>query len=65
MPVLLVTGYAELLTSSPVALPRLTKPYREAELAACLEQLLPWTAAAEANVVPLARRRVGARAPGG
>ena len=56
LPALLVTGYAELLASSPIALPRLIKPYREAELAACVAQLLPWLVAAEANVVPLARR---------
>ena len=57
LPALLVTGYAELPASSPIALPRLIKPYREAELAACVAQLLPWLVAAEANVVPLARRR--------
>ena len=55
LPALLVTGYAELLASSPIALPRLIKPYREAELAACLAQLLPWTRPTNTNVVPLAR----------
>ncbi len=65
LPALLVTGYAELLASSPIALPRLIKPYREAELAACVAQLLPWLVAAEANVVPLARRRAGPRSAAG
>jgi PAS domain S-box-containing protein len=65
LPALLVTGYVELPANSPVALPRLIKPYREVELAACLAQLLPWLGAAKANVVPLARRRAGLRPAAG
>jgi PAS domain S-box-containing protein len=56
LPVLLATGYAELPEGVPLDLPRLGKPYRQAELAALLAKLLPWLVADE-KVVPLARRR--------
>ncbi|MEK0084400.1 ATP-binding protein [Benzoatithermus flavus] len=58
LPVLLATGYAELPEGATLDLPRLGKPYRLAELAALLRELLPWTVD-DPKVVSLARRRSG------
>ena len=54
IPVLLTTGYAE-LPGGLQNVPRLLKPYRQADLAAWIEQLLGSArpGAAETNVVPL------------
>ncbi len=41
LPILLTTGYAELPGGSTISLPRLTKPYQQAQLAAELAKLLP------------------------
>jgi CheY-like chemotaxis protein len=40
MPVLLVTGYAELPNGENPGLPRLAKPYRQDELGACICELI-------------------------
>ncbi|MBV8185328.1 MAG: response regulator, partial [Hyphomicrobiales bacterium] len=40
MPVLLVTGYADLPASQRSVLPRLSKPYRQSQLRAEIERLL-------------------------
>jgi CheY-like chemotaxis protein len=57
--VILATGYAEVPEGMPVGLPRLGKPYRQAKLAATLRELLPWTAMADAKLVPLPRHQQG------
>jgi PAS domain S-box-containing protein len=41
LPILLTTGYAELPGGAGIPLPRLTKPYQQAQLAAELAKLLP------------------------
>jgi CheY-like chemotaxis protein len=55
LPVLLATGYAELPDGGMQNVPRLSKPYRQADLAAWIEQLVgpARCGAAETNVVPL------------
>jgi len=40
MPVLLATGYTDLPTSKLANLPRLSKPYQQAQLQAEIEKLL-------------------------
>jgi hypothetical protein len=40
MPVLLVTGYADFPASQKNALPRLSKPYQQAQLKAEIDRLL-------------------------
>jgi signal transduction histidine kinase len=40
IPVILASGYADLLTSDNVSLPRLTKPYHQAQLASCIADVL-------------------------
>jgi FixJ family two-component response regulator len=40
LPVLIVSGYAE-LDGLPADLPRLTKPFRQADLAECIARLRP------------------------
>ncbi len=51
LPVLLATGYADLPEGEAIDLPRLSKPYRQEELAALIEQLAELRRAS--NVVPL------------
>jgi CheY-like chemotaxis protein len=52
LPALLVTGYATLQSAPPPSLPRLGKPFREAELANAIAAAL-----SDGKVVPLAGRR--------
>ncbi len=40
MPILLATGYADLQVTQPAGLPRLSKPYRQAQLQAEINKLL-------------------------
>ncbi|WP_076069468.1 PAS domain-containing hybrid sensor histidine kinase/response regulator [Sphingomonas montana] len=56
VPILLVTGYAAAGDDVPADVPRLSKPFRQAELAVRLHELLH---------APAGRPRVGARAPVG
>ena len=55
LPVLLATGYAELLDGGMQNVQRLSKPYRQADLATWIEQLVgpAQCGAAETNVVSL------------
>ena len=56
LPVLLVTGYAELPNGEVPGLPRLAKPYRQEELGACVDELIEH-GTLTSNVVPLERAR--------
>ncbi len=51
-PVILASGYADLPASEDVPVPRIAKPYRQAELAACMAAVL-----GGGNVVPIDRAR--------
>jgi DNA-binding NtrC family response regulator len=48
IPVILASGYADLLSTDAVSLPRLAKPYHQAELASCIASALE-----EQKVVPI------------
>jgi CheY-like chemotaxis protein len=52
IPVILSSGYADLPASESVPVPRMAKPYQQAELAACIATVL-----GGGNVVPLDRAR--------
>jgi len=56
LPVLLVTGYAELPNGENPGLPRLAKPYRQEELGACIVELIE-NGSIASNVVALDRAR--------
>ena len=56
LPVLLVTGYAELPNGENPGLPRLAKPYRQEELGACVVELIE-NGTIASNVVSLERAR--------
>lgn len=56
LPVLLVTGYAELPNGENPSLPRLAKPYRQEELGACISELIE-TGVLPTNVVLLEAAR--------
>ena len=51
-PVILASGYADLPDSVEVPVPRLAKPYQQAELATCIAAVL-----GGGNVVPIDRAR--------
>jgi CheY-like chemotaxis protein len=40
MPVILASGYADLLSTDKIQIPRLTKPYQQAELASCIATVM-------------------------
>jgi CheY-like chemotaxis protein len=40
IPIILASGYAELLNTDDIQLPRLVKPYQQAELASCIASVL-------------------------
>lgn len=52
LPVILASGYADLPDAGDVPVPRLAKPYQQAELAACIAAVL-----GGGNVVPIDRAR--------
>ncbi|HEY0183479.1 MAG TPA: ATP-binding protein, partial [Rhodopila sp.] len=58
IPVILASGYTDLLETDTVSLPRLTKPYHQAELASCIAGVLE-----AQKIVPIdvARRSTGYR----
>jgi hypothetical protein len=58
LPALLVTGYTNLAQGPGAELPQLTKPFRQAELAARVAELLD-TGRLQANVVRLPDKKRG------
>jgi signal transduction histidine kinase len=57
LPIILATGYADLPGGDDLGLPRLSKPYRQAELGSLVAKLRPRKP--EMNVIPIASGRRG------
>jgi signal transduction histidine kinase len=57
LPIILATGYAELPNGEDPGLPRLGKPYKPEELAACIEAQMKAKDKSASNVVPIDKAR--------